>query len=52
MTNIESFEVTCKNCGSRNVELLGHCSQNMGFGSLECQDCKAEDVSDEYGEVK
>lgn len=52
MTNIISFDILCKECGSKNVYLRGICGQNEGFGSLECQDCEVEDVADEHGEVK
>lgn len=51
MTNIISFDVTCKECGSKNVDLWGHCGQNEGFGSLECNDCNVEDVANDNGEV-
>lgn len=43
MTNIEKFDVTCKSCGSKNVELSGYCGQNYGFGYLTCLDCKEEE---------
>lgn len=49
MSNIEKFDVTCKNCESKNVELAGYNGQGMGFGTLECQDCKQEESVDETG---
>jgi hypothetical protein len=43
--NIQQFNVTCKNCGSKNVTLSGYCGQNTGFGYLNCQECPNEEES-------
>lgn len=43
VSNIKQFTVICKNCGSENVDLSGHCSQNTGFGYLNCMDCNEEE---------
>lgn len=49
MGNIDGFNISCKNCGSKDVELLGYNGQGMGFGVLECQECKQEESVDECG---
>lgn len=49
MTNIEKFDVTCKNCGSKNIELEGYCGQNVGFGTLICLGCEQEESVDQFG---
>ena len=37
----------CNNCGSKNVDLIGYCGQNTGYGILVCNDCKTEEDSSE-----
>lgn len=49
-SNIECFDVTCKNCGSKNILLWGYCGQNRGFGSLECAECKSEETVSDTGD--
>lgn len=41
------FIVICKNCGSENVDLIGDCCQNYGYGVLSCNDCGTEEDSTE-----
>jgi len=41
--NIEKFDVTCKKCGSTNVQLSAYCGQNIGFAYLTCLDCEEEE---------
>lgn len=43
MTNIGKFDVTCKTCGSKNVDLSGYSGQNYVFGCLTCMDCNEEE---------
>lgn len=43
MGNIEKFVVTCKKCGSTNVDLSAHCGHNTGFAYLTCFDCNEEE---------
>lgn len=48
--NITEFDVTCKRCGSKDVSLIGYCGQNRGYGTLECENCKAEETVNDTGE--
>jgi hypothetical protein len=41
------FDVTCKQCGSKNVSLSGYCGQNSGYGYLNCDDCPNEESSED-----
>lgn len=43
MSNIEKFDITCKFCGGKNVELSGHSGESYSVGYLNCSDCGEEE---------
>lgn len=44
---LKKFEVTCKECGSTDVGIMGYCGQNYGEGVLYCNNCDNEESSTE-----
>lgn len=34
------FDITCKECGSKNVLISGYSIDGYDSGAVECEDCK------------
>jgi len=49
--NPKDFEITCKKCGSTNVEIYGTYfdgwTHKHGMVTIQCRDCKAENTAEE-----
>lgn len=46
------FKVSCRECGSNNVDMDVFCGQNVGIINFKCEDCERESTLEEGGWVK